>query len=192
MGACVLISAGSQYGYTTEYAHWISEALTNHDNTINVTICATEQLCAENIQSADIVLIGASDYGTFLTGAKTTQKYAELLRPLPRVFFTVSFNGLEGSSRQKLDNMVIKNYGETLTENAKIFHFRGGLDHTKLSMKHKTLMMGVRAAIAAKPQRSQAQEQMLKSFEQGKVNYSDPIAVKPLVEHVLQTLATQQ
>lgn len=178
----LLIAYGSQYGYTEQYARWISQQLEGRFTTLLLSL---DQLTERAVADADVLVAGLSDYGGFLTGAQELKKYEQELRVKPFVLFTVSFSGLAGASQQKLDALLAKNLGEPLVQDALgTFHLRGGLDHTRLSFKHKTVMVGIRSAIAALPKKSEANQQMLDSFTRKTVDYSSQEQVEPLVEAV--------
>ncbi len=190
MSSQVLVLFASQYGFTENYARWIAEDLRSLRPEVEVQRSPIAQATAAQVQAADTVVAGASDYGGFLTGAGELKKLAPQLKSKPRFFFSVSFSGLAGAPAEKLDGIVSKNFGNDLVEGARLYHFRGGLDHTRLSLKHKTTMMGIRAAIAALPNKNEANRQMLESFEKKTVDYSDRAATAPLVADVLAVLGS--
>lgn len=183
----VLITYASQYGHTERYAHWISEQL---GKGYSCELLPIEALTEAAIKNADAVIAGLSDYGGFLTGASTLKKYADTLTQRPLALFTVSFSGLEGASQEKLDAMLAKNLKEDLVNHAiGTCHVRGGLDHTRLSLKHKAALAGIRSAIAAIPRKSLANQQMLDSFSAKTVDYSSPEQIEPLVAALKTALA---
>ncbi|MDY6051859.1 MAG: flavodoxin domain-containing protein [Rothia sp. (in: high G+C Gram-positive bacteria)] len=178
----LLIAYGSQYGYTEQYARWAGQQL---EGQFALHLLPLEQLTKPALDGADVVVAGLSDYGGFLTGAQELKKYDQKLKAKPFALFTVSFSGLEGASQQKLDALLARNLGEALVKDALgTFHLRGGLDHTRLSFKHKTVMVGIRSAIAALPKKSEANQQMLESFAQKTVDYSSKEQITPLVQAV--------
>lgn len=175
----VLITYASQYGYTKRYAHWVSEQL---GSSYRCELLSIDCLTEAAIEKSDAVVVGLSDYGGLLTGANLLKKYTEPLIQRPLALFTVSFSGLEGSSQEKLDAMLAKNVKEALVNHAFIAcHVRGGLDHTRLSLKHKAALTGIRSAIVAIPRKSLAHQQMLDSFSAKTVDYSSSEQIEPLV-----------
>lgn len=183
----VLITYASQYGHTEQYARWISQQL---GNSYSCELLPIDDLTEAAIKKADAVVAGLSDYGGFLTGASTLKKYADTLAQQPLALFTVSFSGLEGGSQEKLDAMLTKNIKENLVNHAvSTCHVRGGLDHTRLSLKHKAALAGIRSAIAALPRKSLANQQMLDSFSTKTVDYSSPEQIEPLVTALKTALA---
>ncbi|WP_237242560.1 flavodoxin domain-containing protein [Rothia nasimurium] len=178
----LLITYGSQYGYTEQYARWAEQQL---EGQYAVQLLPLDALTERAVADADVLVAGLSDYGGFLTGAQELKKYEQELRSKPYALFTVSFSGLAGASQQKLDALLAKNLGESLVQDALgTYHLRGGLDHTRLSFKHKTVMVGIRSAIAALPRKSEANQQMLDSFAHKTVDYSSEEQIAPLVQAV--------
>lgn len=183
----VVLIYGSQYGSTERYAHWIAEELSQAG--VQTEVVAASDISPSLLAEADMVVAGLSDYGGLLTGSSELKKLASHLLAQPLALFTVSFSGLDGAPQEKLDGILRKNVGEALVDHANgIFHFRGALDHTRLSLKHKTVMIGIRSAIAAIPKKSVANQQMLDSFSQKTVDYSSPEACAPLIQLVRENL----
>lgn len=183
----VALVYGSQYGSTERYAQWVAQQLT--DAGVQTVLLPAASVSEGKLAHADAVVAGLSDYGGLLTGAAEIKKVSAELRVKPLFLFTVSFSGLEGASQEKLDDLLRKNLGEPLVDHASAtFHFRGALDHTGLSLKHKTVMIGIRSAIAAIPKKSVANQQMLDSFTQKTVDYSSKEQSQPLVAAVLEAL----
>lgn len=183
----VVLIYGSQYGSTERYARWVAEELNQAG--VQTEVIAAASVTSSHLAEADMVVAGLSNYGGQLTGSSELMKLASQLLAQPLALFTVSFSGLDGAPQEKLDGIFRKNLGETLVDHSSsTFHFRGALDHTRLSLKHKTVMIGIRSAIAAIPKKSVANQQMLDSFSQKTVDYSSPEACAPLVQLVLENL----
>lgn len=183
----VVLIYGSQYGSTERYSRWIAEELRQAG--VLTEVVAASVVTPSHLAEADMVVAGLSDYGGLLTESSEVKKLVNQLLAQPLALFTVSFAGLDGATQEKLDGILRKNVGEALVNHASgTFHFRGALDHTRLSLKHKTVMIGIRSAIAAIPKKSEANQQMLDSFSQKSVDYSSPEACIPLVQMVRKNL----
>ncbi|MBM7050649.1 flavodoxin domain-containing protein [Rothia sp. ZJ1223] len=183
--APVLILYGSTYGHTENYARWLQEKLANA-GFAHTTTLAISDVDEDALTDTSIVVVGTSDYGGFLNGASTLRKFLPQLENKKLFFFTVSFNGLVGSTREKLDEKVVKSFTPALVATAPTFHLRGGLDHTRLSTTHKTVLQGVRVALSTKLKKNLGNQQMLESFSQGKADYSDPESLNPLVQTIVE------
>lgn len=181
----VLILFGSTYGHTERYAHWIADDLQALSPAPQVLLCPATEATDELIEQADILIVGASYLGGFLTGAPTLRKRREAMVKVPyRLFFTVSFNGTEVYPQSYLDDKVMKSYKAEVAENRPAYHFRGGLDLSKMSMTHKTVLAGVRTALKLKPHQNEFNRQMIESFDNGGGDYSNREWIDPLVEQV--------
>ena len=91
-----LIIYGSVYGYTEQYATWLAEDLRALPQAPEVEMVPAAKVTPEQAEAADVVVIGGSDYGGFLTGAPSLRKkIVPLLLPKRKrtAFFTVSFTG---------------------------------------------------------------------------------------------------
>ena len=69
-----LIIYGSVYGYTEQYATWLAEDLRALPQAPEVETVPAAKVTPEQAEAADVVVIGGSDYGGFLTGAPSLRK----------------------------------------------------------------------------------------------------------------------
>lgn len=180
----VIVTYGSLYGYTEQYARWIEQELTSAG--VASQLVPAGELTAAQLTEADAVVAGLSDYGGFLTGSGDFKKLGAELTARPLFLFSVSFSGLAGATTERLDALLAKNLGADIAGHAiATCHVRGGLDHTRLSLKHRTAMVGIRTAIAALPKKNEANQQMLESFTRKTVDYSSKEQIQPLIDAVL-------
>lgn len=185
----VVIIFGSNYGFTERYSQWIAEDLRALEDAPTVTLSSVADATDELIESADVLIVGASYLGGFLTGAPTLRKRREAMAKVPhRVFFTVCFNGLAVYPREYLDQRVIKSYKEEIAGGRPSYHFRGGLDLSQMTRTHKTVLAGVRTAYKLKPHANVYDKQMVESFDNGGGDYSNRADIAPLVETVTSML----
>lgn len=179
----VLIVYGSTYGYTERYTSWTKEQL--EADGYSVSTAPIAEVTDEQIEAAQTVVIGASYYGgLFLTGAPSLRKKAELLKDKNLVFFTVSFNGNIANNGKMLDSKVLKSFTEELAANKPTFHLRGGINHDVLSATHKTVLQGVRMAMKMKPNKNEANQQILDSYATHSADFMDKANIEPIVEAV--------
>lgn len=185
----VVILYGSNYGFTERYSRWIAEDLRALETQPTVTLSPIAEATDELIESADVLIVGASYLGGFLTGAPTLRKRREAMAKVShRVFFTVCFNGLAVYPREYLDNRVLKSYKEEIAGGRPTFHFRGGLDLSQMTRTHKTVLAGVRTAYKLKPHANEYDKQMVESFDNGGGDYTNREDTKPLVATVAEML----
>ena len=185
----VVILYGSNYGFTERYSRWIAEDLRALETQPTVALSPIAEATDELIESADVLIVGASYLGGFLTGAPTLRKRREAMAKVShRVFFTVCFNGLAVYPREYLDNRVLKSYKEEIAGGRPTFHFRGGLDLSQMTRTHKTVLAGVRTAYKLKPHANEYDKQMVESFDNGGGDYTNREDTKPLVATVAEML----
>lgn len=181
----VLILFGSTYGHTERYAHWIAEDLRAHASAPQVSLSPVAEATDEMIEAADVLIVGASYLGGFLTGAPTLRKRREAMLTVPnRVFYTVSFNGTEVYPRSYLDERVMKSYKADVAGDRPAFHFRGGLKMDEMSTLHKTALTGVKTAYKLKPKQNEYDKQLIEAFENGGADHTNREWTKPLVAEV--------
>lgn len=186
----VVILFGSTYGHTERYANWIAEDLRALPQQPVVELAPVAEATDELIQSADVLIVGASYLGGFLTGAPTLRKRREAMLTVPhRLFYTVSFNGTEVYPRSYLDERVMKSYKADVAGDRPAFHFRGGLKMDEMSKLHKTALTGVKTAYKLKPKQNEYDKQLIEAFENGGANHTNREWTVPLVEQVKVYLA---
>ncbi|ORC15777.1 hypothetical protein A7979_06190 [Rothia nasimurium] len=181
----VLILFGSAYGHTERYAQWIAEDLRALPATPEVTLSPIAEATDEIIEQADVLIVGASYLGGFLTGAPTLRKRREAMLKVPhRLFYTVSFNGTEVYPRSYLDERVMKSFKADVAGDRPAYHFRGGLKMSEMSKLHRTALTGVKTAYKLKPKQNEYDKQLIEAFENGGADHMDRSWVAPLVEQV--------
>jgi len=81
--------------------------------------------------------------------------------------------------------MLEKIFSPEMRKQIRFFHFRGGMDYSKMSFLHRTMMKMLKSMIEKKPlsERTDEDEGILSTFG-GKVDFFDENAISPLVEAV--------
>ncbi|MEX3610081.1 flavodoxin domain-containing protein [Rothia sp. LK2588] len=185
----VVILYGSNYGFTERYANWIAEDVRALPSSPEVKLSSIAEATDELIASADVLVVGASYLGGFLTGAPTLRKKREaILSVTHRMFYTVCFNGLAVYPREYLDQRVMKSYKEDVAGGCPTYHFRGGLDLSQMTKTHKTVLAGVKTAYKLKPHANQYDKQMIESYENGGGDFTNRDDIAPLVQDIAKAL----
>lgn len=185
----ILILFGSAYGHTEQYAQWIAEDLRALPQAPQVSLSPVAEATDEMIEQAEVLIVGASYLGGFLTGAPTLRKRREAMVQVPhRLFYTVSFNGTEVYPRSYLDDRVMKSYKADVAGERPAYHFRGGLKMDDMSKLHKTALTGVKTAYKLKPKQNEYDKQLIEAFENGGANHMDRAFIAPLVQQVREYL----
>lgn len=174
----------SQYGHSERYARWIAEDLRAAGHTVRLCEAGCEET-PENYTPEVIVFVGANYAGT-INGIEAFTQAAHTFPRARLVVLTVAWASPE--QREAIAKLHAKNIPADVLERAHVFHARGGIDHTRLSLKHKTGMAALKAFIHSKPEsrRSQEDRETLEFWGKAK-DFTTREAVAPVVAAALGT-----
>jgi len=161
----------SKYGTTKRYAEWISEAL-------NATLFESANIKPHQLNDFDVVIYGGGLYAGRINGVKLVTK-----NPCKKLaLFTV------GVADPK-DTDYTEILGNTLTpeqiSNTTVFHLRGGILYSKLSLVHKGLMVVMKKSIEKKPvaERDSDGVGILETYGKD-IDFSDKTSIEPIIQYV--------
>ena len=127
-----IIVYGSQYGTAKRYA----EALAGKMDSVIKSYEEPMDLDAYD----NIVFIGALYAGGVL-GLKKTLSGIHDLQDKKIVIATVGLaDPHDGENTESIRNSLKKQLSENIFIHARIFHLRGGIDYSRLNLKHRTMM----------------------------------------------------
>ena len=140
-----VIIYGSNYGTTKAYALKLSEMT-------DVPVVNYEDV--KDLSGYDVVIHLGGLYAGGVKGLKNTVK----LLPDKAKFIIVTVGLVDVSNKENTDH-IKKTIGmqvpKTILESAQVLHLRGGIDYSKLSFMHKTMM-----SLVYKKAKSTPEEQM--------------------------------
>lgn len=172
-----IIIYGSRYGTAERYAKELSQKL---------GIPAISYKQVDDINSYDkIIYIGGLYAGGVCGMAKTLKKW-EAGEERSLCIITV---GLSDPKEEKNIANIKKVMQTQLPENiynmALIFHLRGGIDYSRLSMPHKMMMsMLYKKAKSIPPEKQDAETKaMIETYNQ-KVDFVDVATLEPIIEEL--------
>lgn len=180
-----LVTYGSGYGFSATYATWIAEKLQAAGRDVLLrdaaTIASAPLPATAEVEA--IIFAGGFYAGT----VRHADVFADLARTFPEAplfFLSVAWTSPERTS--VVEGIWDKNIPADLRPRTRTFHARGGMAFSRLSLKHKTGMAGLRAFITAKPEskRSTDDVQTLELWGQDS-DFTSPGAIEPLVKAVL-------
>lgn len=125
-----VIVYGSEYGTTKQYAEKLSQ-LTGIPTMSYETV-------KEQIACKQVIYFG----GLYAGGVKGLKRTVKLLSPDTRLVL-VTVGLADVTDKQNIDNIqrsIRNQVPESILKNAELFHLRGGIDYSKLSFTHKTMM----------------------------------------------------
>jgi len=161
----------SRYGKTKRYAEWIAEAL-------NAPLFENANVKPHQLNDYDVVIYGGGIYAGGIDGVKLVAK-----NPCKSlVLFTV---GVADPSVTDYTQILEKAFTPEQLSEAKVFHLRGGINYSKLSLAHKVMMAAMKKLIEKKPLAERESDDIGVLETYGKdVDFSDKASIEPLVEYV--------
>ena len=169
-----IIIYGSHYGTTKQYAEELSRLthlpLENEED-------------VNNIHDDFIVYLG----GLYAGGVKELKHIVKMI-PSQTQMIVVTVGLADVQDEQNIKNIrhaLQQQLSPELFHGSKFFHLRGGIDYSKLSFKHKTMMTLLYKVTKNKPRENMtAEDQAMVDSYNKKVDFVDFQALKPIVEEI--------
>ena len=121
---------GSEYGTAKGYAEKLSQ-LTGIPNASYETV--------KELHDCSLVIYFGGLYAGGVKGLKRTVKY--LLPDTKLILVTVGLADVKDPENiENIQRSIRNQVPESILNNAALFHLRGGIDYSKLSFTHKTMM----------------------------------------------------
>lgn len=179
MKKCVVVYE-SKYGATKKYAEWIAEDL-------NADLFERKAASADGLAAYDVIVYGGGLYAGGVSGLPFIVKNFDKIKDKKILLFTC---GLGDPNVYENVASIQKGLKKALTPEMQrvmeIYHLRGGMDYSKLSFIHRSMMSMVQKSVAKKDPSTLTEEdvQMMETY--GKtIDFSDRSTIKPLVDSAL-------
>lgn len=174
----------SKYGSTRQYATWIAEAL-------SCPVLERKKFRPSDFSSYEIILYGGGLYAGGISGISLITKNQSLLSDKKLILFTCGLaDPANPENVSQIRQAMAKAIAPEILQSAAVFHFRGGIDYTRLSLLHRTMMSIMRKMLLKKEPCDLSSEDRGLLDTYGKcVDFSDPESIRPLVEFA-RTLKT--
>ncbi|MDN2453567.1 flavodoxin domain-containing protein [Lactobacillus sp. UCMA15818] len=165
----------SYYDTTKQYAKWISKEL-------GADLIERNMVLLSTLNKYDLVIYGGGLYVGGIIGVDLFSKSS-----VSRfVIFTV---GLADPKDTDYAKAMTKSFPNQSNQPLQSFHFRGGIDYSKLSFMHRNLMKLLGKMVAKKPLPELTSENKAILETYGKrVNFTDKSSIEPLVSFVKEVL----
>ena len=176
-----LVTYGSAYGSTQKYAQWIAEEL-------SFDIKAAEEADGAMLARYDIIIHGGGLYAGGVKGIQViTKNYASIAHK-PVILFTCGLADPEDQENvAHIEAGLAKVLSPEMQKHIKLFHFRGGIDYSRLGLVHRAMMAMLRKSMLRKGRDNLRQEDKLMLDIYGKkVDFTDRQMIAPLIEDVKQ------
>ncbi|NCD05615.1 MAG: hypothetical protein EOL97_05805 [Spirochaetia bacterium] len=161
-----IIIYGSKYGTTKAYAQELSK---------KTEIPIIEYSKVTNLESYDVVIYFGGLYAGGVLGLKDTLNKHPLSINQKLIIITVGLS--DPNVTENTDNIkksLSTQISKDLYDNCKIFHLRGGVDYSKLSVMHKIMMKALYNKTKKLPIEKQNEETkaLIETYNK-KVNFVD-------------------
>lgn len=172
-----IIIYGSKYGTAKQYAKELAK-------TIKSKFKSYED--AESIDAYDtIIYIGALYAGGVLGMKKTFKK---LLNSSNKKIIIATVGLADPSNKANIDsikNGMKKQLSAELYSNAHIFHLRGGIDYSKLNLKHKTMMhLLYKKAVNLPDEKKTAEDKAMIETYNKRVSFVNYGSLEPIIQSI--------
>ena len=180
----IVVIYASHYGFAEAYARWMAEEL-------EADLLEAGKVRREDLTKYDTIVYGGGLYAGGVNGISLLVKNAERLRGKKLYLFTVGAS--DPADPENITNIrsgIAKVLPPTMLETIKIYHLRGGLRYSKMSMVHRTMMAMLRKVLLKKPEAELRSEDraLLETYGQD-ISFLDRADIVPLVKDIRQGAA---
>ena len=175
----IAVIYASHYGFTEAYARWLAEDL-------SADLLESGKVKKEDLEGHGTIVCGGGLYAGGVNGISTLVKNAERLQGKKLYLFTVwASDPPEPENITNIRNGLSKALPPQLLETMHIYHLRGGLRYSKMSMVHRTMMAMLRKVLLKKPEAELRSEDraLLETYGQD-VSFLDRDSIAPLAEDI--------
>lgn len=169
----------SKYGSTKQYAEWIAQELC-------CDLFDKKEMTANNLAQYDIIIFGGGLYAGGISGIQLITKAFDQIKEKTIVVFTCGLaDPYEQTNVESIQKSLHKVFSQEMQNKIQVFHLRGAMDYTKLSMPHKIMMGMMFKSISKKDSDSLTDENKDFLATYGKtVDFTDKNGIAPLLSYV--------
>jgi menaquinone-dependent protoporphyrinogen IX oxidase len=172
-----IIIYGSQYGTTKQYGDELSK---------KTGIKAVKYSDVNDINQYDTIIYLGALYAGSVLGMKKTLKKIEDAKSKKIIIATVGL--ADPSDENNMDNIregIKKQLPDDVYSNATVYFLWGGIDYSKLSLKHKTMMAFVhKKSEGLKEEERTAEIKAIIETYGKKVSYVDFDTLNPIINEI--------
>lgn len=169
----------SKYGSTKKYAQLIAEEL-------SCDLFERKGIRSEQLTDYGTIIYGGGLYAGGVSGIDLIVKSFDSLKDKNLILFTCGLadpNDIDNTNH--IRESLNKVFTAQMQSSIKIYHLRGGIDYSKLSIVHKSMMAMLHKMLSKKEYDSLREEdkQMLATY--GKiVDFTDKNTIEPIISYV--------
>lgn len=171
----------SHYGFTEAYARWIAEDL-------SADLLEAGMVRGRDLETYSAIVYGGGLYAGGVSGISLLTKNLDRLKGKALYLFTVGAADVsDPENTASIRRSLAKSLPPELMERTRIFHLRGGLRYSGMSLVHKTMLTMLRSKVLKTPESQLRSEDRMFLETYGKdISFLDRASIAPLVERVVQ------
>ncbi len=174
----IVVVYESKYGYTKRYAEWLGEAL-------SCPVFERKAFRPRNLSKYETVIYGGGIYAGVISGIQFLRRNETLLSEKKVLLFTCGLADPDNPDNiSNIRSFVEKAFSGKIPEQIRLFHLRGGMDYSRLTFVHRSMMSILRKMLLKKAdsERSWEGRQILETYGQC-LDFTDRKSIRPLVEY---------
>ena len=166
----------SKYGFTEQYARWISAAL-------GCPAVRRKDFDSADFSSCETIIYGGGLYAGGVSGIRLLTEHWNQLSGRNVVLFTCGLaDPADPDNAAHIRTSLSKALSAEMMEKIHLFHLRGGIDYARLNLKHKAMMAMLRRWLLRKDPGSLRIEdrQLLETYGK-QIDFTSQSAIEPLI-----------
>ena len=173
-----IIIYGSHYGTTKQYAEELSKRT-------NIKAISFKKIQKHINDYDNIIYLGGLYAGGILGLAKTLRKLNNISRSKIIIATVGLSDPTDKVNKNNIRNNIKRQTSKEIFDKSKIFHLRGGIDYSKLSFAHKTMMKLLYNVVKNLPEEKQTAENkaIIETYNK-KVNFIDFSSLNKIVDEI--------
>lgn len=174
----------SKYGYTERYARWIGEAL-------DCPVLKRKNCSAKTLATYDTILYGGGLYAGSVNGLKLLVRNRQLLSGKNVILFTCGLaDPTDSENAARIRKALSRSVPPELLEKIRLFHLRGGMDYSGLSLAHRAMISMMRKMLLKKDENELSDEdRMLIDIYEKCIDFTNRESIAPLISFVSEITA---
>ena len=175
----IVVIFESKYGSAKSYAKWIADAL-------SCPCFERKKFHPQELAYYDTVIYGGGLYAGGVSGIRLLTQNWQLLRQKHVVLFTCGLANPENPENVRhIRESLSKALSPEMMEKLVLFHFQGGIDYSRLSLVHKSMMAMLRKMLSKKdPQELNEESKLLLETYGQRLDFKDSRSIQPLVSYI--------
>lgn len=167
----------SKYGYTRRYAKWIAEEL-------SCPVYERKRFRPQDFSRYQVIIYGGGLYAGGISGIRLLARSQAVLSGKKLILFTCGLADTDSPKNiASIRASLNKALPEELAEQVHCFHLRGGIDYSRLSFVHRSMMAMLCKMLRKKGDAALSDEdrQILATYGK-QIDFTERESIRPLVE----------